>query len=85
MSATVECSLGEGELSSLEVGVLLGDLEGLGRELMLGETSAGSLSALGSEVHGSVTLLLEGLLGLGSSLLVDDSEMTGDGLSDNLK
>lgn len=52
---------------------------------MLGETSAGSLSALGAEIGGSVALLLEGLLGLSSSLLVDDGEVAGDGLSDNLK
>ena len=85
MSVTLECSLGEGELSGLEVGGLLGNSEGGGSLLVLGETSAGGLSALGAEVHGGVSLLLEGLSGDSSSLLVDDGEVAGDGLSDNLK
>ena len=85
MSVTVKCSLGKSELSGLEVVGLLGDLESLELKLVLGEAGTGSLGALESEVHGHVSRLLVGLLGLGSSHLVDDGKMTGDGLSDNLK
>ena len=79
------CSGGDGELSELEVSSLLGSLDGSELLLFLGESSSGSLGSLGSEVLGSVLLVLPGVLGSGSSLLVEDSENSGNGLSDNLK
>ena len=84
-SASTHCSVGDSELCSLEVAGLLGSSESDGLLLGLGEAEAGSLSALGAEVRRGAALLLPGLLGLGSSLLVDDGEVAGDGLSDNLK
>ena len=72
-------------LSGLEVGSLLGSSDGL--ELGLGkrESSSSSLGSLGSEVFGGVLLSLPLGLGLSSSLLVENSENSGDGLSNNLK
>ena len=51
---------------------------------MLGESSSGSLGASGSEILGSVLLVLPLGSGLLSSLLVDHGESLGDGLSNNL-
>ena len=51
---------------------------------MLGESSSLGLGGLGSEVLWSVLLVLELVLGSASSLLVQDGEHLGDGLSDNL-
>ena len=52
---------------------------------MPGEALSGGLGGvLPSQVEGGVLLVLVGLLGDLSSLLVQDGEDLGDGLSDNL-
>lgn len=83
-TARASCSLGDSVGSGLEVAVLLGGSESDSSLLVLAEASAGSLGALGAEVLGSAALLRPLVLGGGSSLLVDDGEVAGNGLSDNL-
>ncbi len=51
---------------------------------MLGQTSAGGLGALGTEVSGGELLVLPGGLGGISPLLVDHGKSLGNGLSNNL-
>ena len=78
-------SLGNGELSWLEVGGSLGGSESLEGSLVLVEASSGGLGGvLPSEVSWGVLLALELSLGGLSSLLVDDGESLGNGLSNNL-
>jgi len=78
-------SLGNGELSLLEVGGSLGGSESLDGSLVLVKTSSGSLGGgLPSEIEWSVLLLGVEFLGSGSSVLVDDGQALGNGLSGNL-
>ena len=74
----------DGELSELEVGGFLGSFEGLEASLMLGETGSGGLGTLVSKISWGILLVLPGILGDGSSLLVNDGQDLGNSLSDNL-
>ena len=77
-------SLGNSELSELEVVSLLLTTDGLESLLVLGEAESAGLGALVSEILWSVLLSLPlGLLSI-SSLLVEDGEHFGDALSNNL-
>lgn len=51
---------------------------------MLGETGSGGLGTLVSNISWGILLVLPGILGEGSSLLVNDGQDLGNSLSDNL-
>lgn len=72
----------DGELPLREVGELLLALLGDNFPLVLGEAAADSAGLLGSEVEGSVLLVLVEQAELLALCGVDDGEDTGDGLAD---
>jgi hypothetical protein len=78
-------SVGDSELSWLEVSGFLGSSESLDALLMLVESLSGSLGGvLPSEISWLVLLLGVEFLGFISLLFVDDGQALGDGLSGNL-
>ena len=80
----MHCSSGNSVLSEWEVGGFLGSSGGLNVLLELGETGSLGLGGLGSEILWGELLLLPLILGGTSSLLGQNGEDLGDGLSDNL-
>ena len=74
----------DGELSEREVSSFLGSSVGLESSLVLGKGSSGCLTALSSKIFWGELLLLPLILGGGSSLLVNNGEDLGNGLSNNL-
>ena len=77
-------SYGNGEFSKLEVGEFLLGSDGFDLGFVLGESGSERLGVLNSKILWSVLLVFPDLLGIISSLLVQDGEALGDVLSDNL-